>query len=119
VTVSAPSGRFRITAGKPKLYVRTAENGRRRLQFFCANCGSPIYTTGEAEDARHVGIRLGTVNQRQELSLRSQIGVLPHCPGLKTFFRFSSETANSPVVERHLKPAFVHWRRAARDPWRP
>lgn len=73
VSVSAPSERFRIKEGEPKLYVKTADNGHRRLQFFCANCGSPIYTTGEGEDAREVGIRLGTINQRLELSPRSQI----------------------------------------------
>lgn len=73
VTVSAPADRFRITSGDPRLYVKTAENGRRRMQFFCPNCGSPIYTTGEGEDAEQVGIRLGTVNQRRDLHPRSQI----------------------------------------------
>ncbi len=73
VTVSAPAQRLRITAGEPKLYVKTADSGRRRLQYFCPNCGSPVYTTGEGEDASQIGIRLGTVNQRQELSPRSQI----------------------------------------------
>jgi hypothetical protein len=48
VTVSAPRANFRITAGDPKVYVKIAENRRRRMQYFCANCGSPIYTTGGA-----------------------------------------------------------------------
>jgi hypothetical protein len=42
------------------------------MQYFCSNCGSPIYTTGEFEDAAEFGIRLGTVNQRQELTPRAQ-----------------------------------------------
>jgi hypothetical protein len=72
VTVSALRENFRITIGEPKVYVKIAKNGRRRLQYFCANCGSPIYTTGELDDAGKVGIRLGTINQRTELKPRSQ-----------------------------------------------
>ena len=72
VTVTAESQRFRVMSGEPKLYVKIGDNGRRRLQFFCPNCGSPIYTTGEEDDARQVGIRLGTVNQRRELSPQAQ-----------------------------------------------
>ncbi|MGK9214459.1 GFA family protein [Neorhizobium petrolearium] len=51
VTVSTQHSQFKITSGDR----------------------SPIYTTGEHEDAGQVGIRLGTVNQRQELKPRSQI----------------------------------------------
>jgi len=72
VTVSAPRNNFRITSGNPKEYVKIADNGRRRMQFFCSNCGSPIYTTGELQDAAHVGIRLGTINQRQNLKPLAQ-----------------------------------------------
>jgi hypothetical protein len=73
VTASAPRAAFRLTGGEPKLYVKTADNGRKRLQFFCPNCGSPIYTTGEHEDSGIIGIRVGTINQRRELAPRSQI----------------------------------------------
>lgn len=73
VTVSTQRSQFHTTSGEPKLYVKTADNGRRRLQFFCSDCGSPIYTTGENEDAEQVGIRLGTVNQRRGLKPHSQI----------------------------------------------
>lgn len=73
VTASTPRTSFRLTRAEPKLYVKIAENGRRRLQFFCPECGSPIYTTGTGEDAEEIGIRLGTINQRRELAPRSQI----------------------------------------------
>lgn len=72
VTVTAPRANFRITSGDPMEYVKVAANGRRRMQYFCANCGSPIYTTGEMEDAEQVGIRLGTINQRRELEPTAQ-----------------------------------------------
>lgn len=51
VTVTARRSQFPITTGEPRLYVKTADNGRRRLQFIRSDCGSPIYTTGEHEDA--------------------------------------------------------------------
>ncbi|KAA0687978.1 GFA family protein [Neorhizobium sp. P12A] len=72
VSVSAVRKNFHITTGDPKEYVKIAQNGRRRMQYFCPNCGSPIYTTGELQDAEQVGIRLGTVNQRQDLKPRAQ-----------------------------------------------
>lgn len=73
VTAGTPRASFRLTGGEPKLYVKVAENGRKRLQFFCPHCGSPVYTTGTDEDAEEIGIRVGTINQRQELAPRSQI----------------------------------------------
>jgi len=72
VTVTASRENFRLTSGHPTLYVKTAANGRRRMQYFCSNCGSPIYTSGEHEDANQVGIRLGTITQRQDLRPRAQ-----------------------------------------------
>lgn len=72
VSVITPKERFRITSGEPKLYVKTADNGRKRLQFFCETCGSPICTTGERDDDGDVGIRLGTINQRRALTPRRQ-----------------------------------------------
>ncbi|ODR90011.1 GFA family protein [Sinorhizobium alkalisoli] len=73
VTVGTPRSSFRLTGGEPKLYIKIADNGRKRLQFFCPECGSPIYTTGEGDDAEEIGIRVGTINQRRGLTPRSQI----------------------------------------------
>ncbi len=72
ITITALRENFQITSGDPKEYVKIADNGCRRTQFFCPNCGSPIYTTGELGDAEQVGIRLGTIHQRQELKPRAQ-----------------------------------------------
>ncbi|AFL54703.1 hypothetical protein ABIE78_005656 [Sinorhizobium fredii] len=80
VTASTPSTSFRLTGGEPKLYVKIGENGRKRLQFFCPQCGSPISTTGTDEDAEEIGIRVGTINQRGELTPRAQIWCSPALP---------------------------------------
>jgi hypothetical protein len=67
VSASAPSDQFQITRGRPKLYVKIGDTGAKRLQFFCGDCGSPLYTTGEGADAQEVGLRLGTIDQRLHL----------------------------------------------------
>lgn len=68
VTVLTSPDAFRLTAGAPKL----GDNGRKRLQFFCPDCGSPLFTTGEGADAGEWGIRWGSVRQRAVLPPRHQ-----------------------------------------------
>lgn len=94
VSVSTPRERFRITAGDPRLYVKIADSGLKRLQFFCGNCGSPICTTGEGEEDSYVGIRLGTINQRRELTPRKQVwcsSALPWSQDLRALPRRDGE----------------------------
>jgi hypothetical protein len=40
--------RFRLLTGEPKIYVKTGESGRKRVQSFRANCGTPIYSADAA-----------------------------------------------------------------------
>jgi len=35
VSVPAPKGEFRLLAGEPKTYVKTAESGEKRIHAFC------------------------------------------------------------------------------------
>jgi len=64
--------RFRLLGGEPKIYVKTGESGRKRVQSFCANCGTPIYSA-DATAPQVYSIRLGTVRQRAELPPKVQI----------------------------------------------
>ncbi len=73
VTVSTAASQFRLTGKPPKRYKKRADNGAVRLQFFCGDCGSPIYATGEGKDAEVVGIRWGSINQRRGLKPNHQI----------------------------------------------
>jgi hypothetical protein len=73
VTVLTPRDSIRITAGAPKLYTKTGDNGLKRLQYFCPECGSPLFTGGEGDDADDWGIRWGSIRQRRELSPKRQI----------------------------------------------
>src|ERR687884_87644 len=45
VTVATPEDKFRLTAGQPRTYVKSADSGARRIQAFCGDCGSPIFAT--------------------------------------------------------------------------
>jgi hypothetical protein len=67
VTVSTSREAFRLTGAAPKLYVKTAASGRPRHQFFCPDCGSPVYVTGVGEAAERIGIRWGAIRQRGDL----------------------------------------------------
>jgi hypothetical protein len=66
-------GGFRLLSGEPRVYVKTAESGRRRQQAFCGDCGSPLYATSEEPEPKVYSVRLGTCRQRAELRPRQQI----------------------------------------------
>jgi hypothetical protein len=92
VTALTSTGNLRLTANPPKVYTKHGDNGRPRLQSFCPECGSPLFTSGEGPDAATTGIRVGTIHQRRELKPSRQIwcrSALPwindvHClPGVE------------------------------------
>jgi hypothetical protein len=63
---------FRLLSGQLKAYTKTAESGNRRLQTFCPECGTPIYSAAPG----HTGvfyIRVGTSRQRSQLRPQLQI----------------------------------------------
>ena len=82
--VSVPSvpGTFRLTAGAPRVYTKTAESGRPREQAFCEHCGSPIYATSPGPEPRIYNIRTGTIDQRAQLVPRGQIWMRSAMPWL-------------------------------------
>lgn len=73
VTAITPTANVRLTNRPPKIYRKYGDNGRPRLQSFCPQCGSPLFTSGEGPDAETTGIRLGTINQRRELTPSRQL----------------------------------------------
>src|SRR6476469_3512086 len=64
---------FKIIAGDPTIYVKTAESGARRVQGFCPRCETPIYSTAEGDEPKLYSIRVGTVRQRAALVPKVQI----------------------------------------------
>ena len=73
ITAPVSEADFRLLRGEPKIYVKTAQSGRKRIQAFCGDCGSPVYATKpEREGERTFGIRAGTIRQCGELEPRRQ-----------------------------------------------
>lgn len=72
VALTRPGG-FRLRSGAPRIYVKIAESGARRLQAFCPDCGSPLYATSEGAEPKVYSLRTGTCTQRAELRPVAQI----------------------------------------------
>jgi len=71
VTVPARKEAFRLLAGEPRIYFKTAESGTRRAHGFCPDCGTPIYAT-QVTDPQVYGLRVGTIRQRALLAPKAQ-----------------------------------------------
>ncbi len=66
--IFAEDSGFELLSGEPKVYIKkTADSGKDRIQTFCGDCGSPIYSTSVAEGPKMLGLRVGTLRQRAEL----------------------------------------------------
>ncbi|HLW91854.1 MAG TPA: GFA family protein [Roseiarcus sp.] len=72
ISLTVPAASFVLRSGKPKTYVKTAESGARRVQAFCGNCGSPVYSAAEIDPPAYT-LRVGCLEQRAELSPKRQI----------------------------------------------
>ena len=86
-SVRATDGTLRLTHGTPKVYVKTADNGRGREQHFCGDCGSPLLTREEGQ-AEGWHLRWGALRHRAALVptqaswLRSAVPWLAAVPDL-------------------------------------
>ncbi len=82
VTVLTSRESIRLTGNPPKVYVKTGDSGRKRVQYFCSECGSPMFTGGEGADGEAWGIRWGSIRQRRELAPKRQIWFRSAAPWL-------------------------------------
>ena len=73
--VVADADSFQLQSGTPKLYAKTADDGSTRLQAFCPDCGSPLYSAPPQGETGYIGIRVGTVSQRDRLVPKNQYWV--------------------------------------------
>lgn len=68
INVASLPGSFALTGGTPKIYVKTAESGNRRVHAFCPDCGTPLWATSPDPDPQSYGLRVGTLDCRTELA---------------------------------------------------
>jgi hypothetical protein len=71
--VQAPKSSFRLLSGRPKAYIKTAESGNKRVQAFCADCGTPIYSSATTEDFPAYSLRVGPLKQRGQLKPKIEV----------------------------------------------
>ena len=51
-------------SGSPKTYIKTAESGLKRVQAFCPECVTSLYSTSVGDGHKLYGLRIGTARQR-------------------------------------------------------
>lgn len=73
LVVGVIEGKFRLLSGTLKVYVKTAESGNKRAQAFCPECGTRIHASSVTDPDTMFSLRLGTVNQRDQLPAKRQI----------------------------------------------
>ena len=84
-TVRVKAEEFQLRSGEPKVYLKTtAESGRKRVQAFCPKCGTPIYATAAEGQPTTYGVRVGTIQQREQFIPRKQIWLARHSIGSTT-----------------------------------
>ena len=72
VSVRAPSASFKLLTGQPRIYIKTAESGERRVHTFCPHCGAPVYSSAVTDPPTY-SLRVGCLRQRAALRPRKQI----------------------------------------------
>jgi hypothetical protein len=73
LSIVALPGSFRLLDGAPRIYLKTADSGRVREQAFCEQCGSPIYATSPGPEPRVYNLRVGSINEHEQLRPHRQI----------------------------------------------
>ena len=72
IGVPAPAATFELE-GKPSTYVKTADSGNKRVHAFCADCGSPIYSSSTDPEPPTYSLRVGGLDERESLPPQKQI----------------------------------------------
>ena len=72
VNLPLSSDAFKITQGTPKRYAVKADSGRTLYRFFCADCGSPIYSQRETNPGM-VTVRAGTLDNAGDMKISTHI----------------------------------------------
>ena len=87
-----PSSAMSITAGKPKMYADTADSGNRLNRFFCADCGSSLYSRRDKVPEMTI-LKVGTLDDASGLALAMNIWADSALPWMHI----------DPAVEKHPK----------------
>jgi len=73
VAVSMDLESFALLSGELNSYQKIADSGSLRDRPFCPRCGTNFYATTLGEGFGFTGLRIGTIDQRDQLTPRLQI----------------------------------------------
>ena len=73
VVVGVVDEKFRLLSGAFKTYQKIADSGTVRALAFCPECGTRIHAKTVGEGTSFMGLRLGTVRQRDQLKPSRQV----------------------------------------------
>lgn len=104
--VPAPVENVQIT-GTAKHYVKIATSGNRRIQAFCADCGTQLYSTEADGKSKLLNLRLGCIEERELLIPRVQIWGKSAMPWLASLASvpIHQEGLASPLMPRSESPS--------------
>ena len=95
VSVPAPADSFFLKQGTPKIFLKVADSGKKRIQAFCESCGSPLYATDAVDVPKVYMLRVGTLDERAELFPQKEIwcrSALPWSQKLETPVRAEKQS---------------------------
>ena len=72
VNAAVPSSAFTLTKGTPKRYSAVADSGRILHRYFCADCGSPIYSHRNPNPG-FVVVRAGSLDDSSGMKITGNI----------------------------------------------
>jgi hypothetical protein len=90
--VAIPTSALSITMGEPKVYADTADSGNRLNRYFCANCGSSLFSRREKMPEMTV-LKAGTLDDASGLKLAMNIWTDSALPWMHL----------DPEIEKHQK----------------
>ena len=69
---AVPTSSVTITAGKPKMFIDTAASGNRLNRFFCADCGSSLFSQREKMPEMMI-LKVGSLDDASGLTMAMNI----------------------------------------------
>jgi len=94
VVASVTENQFTLLRSQLKVYHKIAESGRKRALSFCPECGRRIHARTQDVPAAFFGLRVGTIDQRQQLIPKRQVwcqSALPWLGKLATIPAFQQQ----------------------------
>ncbi len=67
VSARAPAASFRMLSGEVRRYIKTADSGNKRVQAFCGNCGSALYSC-PVDNPDMYALRVGALDEAAQLA---------------------------------------------------